>query len=148
MNKSFLFLLALTAMLPATVMATIDRITTIRGKSYRQCEIVRVHPDGVSFTHANGAAKILFTDLPESWRKRLGYSPAKAEAYEKELAEKRERQAQARAAQRRRRRSGGASHPPPHRGRAGARGHPRRGIACSLRSPTGLPVAADAGRRF
>ncbi len=67
----------------------IDQITTLHHKIYRQCEVVRVHPDGVSFTHANGAAKILFTDLPEAWRTRFGYDPAKAAAYECVINERR-----------------------------------------------------------
>ncbi|HYF36793.1 MAG TPA: hypothetical protein VD994_15970 [Prosthecobacter sp.] len=97
MNRAFLTLLAISAMLPATVLAAIDKITTLTGKTYHRCEVVRVHPDGVSFTHSNGAAKVLFVDLPESWRKRLGYSPAKAAAHERDLADKRQRQAEARA---------------------------------------------------
>ena len=75
----------------------IAEIKTLRGKTYRRCEIVRVHPDGVSFTHANGAAKILFTDLPKSWRTRFGYDPEKAAAYETEVNERRKKIAAARA---------------------------------------------------
>ncbi len=69
--------------------APIAKITTLRGKTYRQCEMVKVHPDGVSFTHANGAAKVLFTDLSKEWRSRLGYNSEAAAAYQKELAAKR-----------------------------------------------------------
>ena len=68
----------------------IDQITTLHHKIYRQCEVVRVHPDGVSFTHANGAAKIMFTDLPEAWRTRFGYDPAKAAAHESVINERRQ----------------------------------------------------------
>lgn len=67
--------------------APIKEITSLKGKTYYQCEIVQVHPDGVAFTHANGAAKVLFTDLPQTWRDRLGYDPQKAKAYEREQAE-------------------------------------------------------------
>lgn len=98
MKKPVLILLALAALCPTAVLATIGSITTLTGRTYRKCEIVRVHPDGVSFTHANGAAKVLFMDLSPSWRARLGYSPAKAAAYEKELSEKRRRETEARAA--------------------------------------------------
>ena len=69
--------------------APIAKITTLRGKTFRQCEIVSVHPDGVSFTHANGAAKVLFSDLSKDWRSKLGYNADKASAYQKELADKR-----------------------------------------------------------
>lgn len=81
----FLALLVL-SLLPLTAFAEkVGTIETLHGKRYRECHIVRVHPDGVSFRHEVGAAKILFTDLPEKWRKKFGYSPAKAEAYQKEL---------------------------------------------------------------
>lgn len=76
--------------------APIEKISTLTGKTYRQCEIVKVHPDGVSFTHAKGAAKVLFTDLSQDWRTRLGYDPKKAKAYELEQAEKRRQQAEVR----------------------------------------------------
>lgn len=81
-----LALLFLTASLAS---AAIPEITTLAGKTYRQCEIVRVHPDGVSFTHATGAAKVLFEDISPAWRGRLGYDPAKAERYRREQEEKR-----------------------------------------------------------
>lgn len=93
--KTFLLLFAL--MLTAAQAAKIPEITTLRGKTYRRCEIVRVHPDGVSFTHADGAAKILFTDLPKSWRTRFGYDPEKAAAYETEVNERRKKITAARA---------------------------------------------------
>lgn len=77
--------------------APIAKLTTLSGKTYRQCKIVQVYPDGVSFHHANGAAKVLFTDLSEDWRTRLGYDAKKATAYQKELADKREAEKAARA---------------------------------------------------
>ncbi|MEN3944086.1 hypothetical protein WJU23_22480 [Prosthecobacter sp. SYSU 5D2] len=64
--------------------APIARISTLTGKTYTQCKIVKVHPDGVSFTHANGAAKVLFTDLSQEWRNRLGYDPEEAASYQYE----------------------------------------------------------------
>lgn len=77
--------------------APIAKITTLTGKIYRQCQIVKIHPDGVSFRHADGAAKILFTDLSKEWRARLGYDADKAAAYQQELADKREAEKAARA---------------------------------------------------
>ncbi len=77
--------------------APIAKITTLTGKIYRQCQIVKVHPDGVSFRHADGAAKVLFTDLSKEWRIRLGYDADKAAAYQQELADKREAEKAARA---------------------------------------------------
>ncbi len=78
----------------------VGTITTLLGKTYRDCEITKVYPDGVSFRHRNGAAKILFEDLSQSWRQRLGYNSERAAAYERDMAERKERQAAARAAQR------------------------------------------------
>ena len=95
--KTCLLLFAL--MLTVIQAAPITEITTLWGQTFRRCEIVRVHPDGVFFTHSRGAAKILFTDLSASWRSRLGYDPAKAATYQidinvgrKQIADARERQ--------------------------------------------------------
>ena len=99
MNKpAFFLLLALGLTSTAALAESIGNIATLTGKVYRRCEIVRVHPDGVSFTHSKGAAKVLFADLSQEWRSRLGYNPTKAAAYERELAEKRQLEADARAA--------------------------------------------------
>lgn len=87
---AFFFCLLTAASLHA---APLPQISTLTGKTYRQCEIVKVHPDGVSFTHANGAAKVLFTDLSAEWRVRLGYDPVKAKAYQREQEERRQQQA-------------------------------------------------------
>jgi hypothetical protein len=91
------FLFALAVAIPSALHATIEKLTTLAGKTYRQCEIFQVHPDGVSFTHAKGAAKVLFTDLPKEWRDRLGYDPKKAAAYAQGLEEKRRKEEEARA---------------------------------------------------
>lgn len=85
---SILVLLALW-IVPVTASATgesVGTIDTLYGKSYRDCHIVRVHPDGVSFRHATGAAKVLFTDLSDKWRRKFGYDPKKADAYAREIA--------------------------------------------------------------
>lgn len=79
--------------------APIEKISTLSGKTYRQCEIVKVYPDAVSFTHATGAAKIPFTELPQEWRRRLGYDPARAEAYQRQQEELRQEQAEIRRRQ-------------------------------------------------
>lgn len=98
MKTIVLLLLTLVLATPSGLLAAIGTITTLTGKTYRKCEIVRVHPDGVSFTHSNGAAKVLFMDLTPSLRGKLGYSPSKAAAYEKEIAARRQRETEARAA--------------------------------------------------
>lgn len=72
-------------------------ITTLFGRTYHECQIIRVHPDGVSFTHSRGAAKVLFDDLPQGLRTRFGYDARKADAFEREIAERRRAETQARA---------------------------------------------------
>ncbi|MCB1279492.1 hypothetical protein [Prosthecobacter sp.] len=73
-------------------------IETAQGKVYQQCKILKRDPDGVSFTHSKGTAKVLFTDLSESQRNILGYDAQKADAYEKERADARKEAEEARRA--------------------------------------------------
>lgn len=71
-------------------------IETAQGKVYQRCKIIKRDPDGVSFSHSKGAAKVLFSDLAEPMRNALGYDAVKADAYEKEHAEARKEAEQAR----------------------------------------------------
>lgn len=64
----------------------VKTITTLRGRSFHQCRVSQVHPDGVSFFHAKGAAKVLFTELPESMKKKFGYNAKRAEEHQREVA--------------------------------------------------------------
>lgn len=65
-------------------------ITTKAGKTFFDCKVTRVYPDGVGFTHREGAAKVAFKDLPESLRSEFRYDPKAAEAYQREQAALRE----------------------------------------------------------
>lgn len=87
--------LGLTAAAYALEPATIE---TAQGKIYQHCKILKRDPDGVSFAHSKGTAKVLFTDLTESQRHALGYDAAKADAYEKERVEARKEAEKARRA--------------------------------------------------
>lgn len=61
-------------------------ISTLDGKAFFDCRIMHVYPDGVSFTHRDGAAKIAFKDLPYNLRNEFHYD-AKADAeYQKAQA--------------------------------------------------------------
>ncbi|OYW74737.1 MAG: hypothetical protein B7Z37_16510 [Verrucomicrobia bacterium 12-59-8] len=71
-------------------------IETAQGKVYARCKIIKRDPDGVSFSHSKGVAKVLFSDLSEPMRNALGYDAFKADAYEKEHAEARKEAEQAR----------------------------------------------------
>jgi hypothetical protein len=64
--------------------SSIPEFKTLTGRTYRQCRITQVHPDGVSFFHSKGAAKVLFADLSDTWKSKLGYDARRAETYEKE----------------------------------------------------------------
>lgn len=70
-------------------------IETAQGKVYERCKIIKRDPDGISFSHSKGTAKVLYSDLSESMRNALGYDAAKADAYEKEQAASRKAAAQA-----------------------------------------------------
>ncbi|MBE7496742.1 MAG: hypothetical protein HS117_17510 [Verrucomicrobiaceae bacterium] len=94
MNRSFILATLLLGGITASAMA--ETITTLRGRTYQGCRIKQVHPDGVSFTHRDGAAKILFTDLPSSMRSKYGYDPKKAAAYSKKVEEERKEAAKRR----------------------------------------------------
>ena len=67
----------------------IGTITTNSGKTYHNCRVFKIDPDGVMFAHEKGGAKILFTDMPQTTRDRLGYDPQKEAAYANDLTEKR-----------------------------------------------------------
>lgn len=64
-------------------------IETVRGKVYEQCRVLKREPDGVSFAHSRGVAKVLFAEMGEPLRTELGYDAKKADAYERERAESR-----------------------------------------------------------
>lgn len=87
MKRSVLFFALLLATLPAwAAPQNFGVITTRTGQSFYDCKIVRVHPDGVAFTHRDGAAKIPFRELPESLRREFRYDPKAEAQYKQEQA--------------------------------------------------------------
>lgn len=56
-------------------------LTTLSGTTYREVSAVRVEPDGVTWRHANGVAKVDFADSPEAIRQAYHYDAKKAVAY-------------------------------------------------------------------
>lgn len=86
MMKTLLFSCLLVASVTLPGVASVQHLTqiqTLQGRTYRDCSIKQVQPDGVSFTHSKGAAKILFFDLDDSLKKKLGFSEKKLAEYEK-----------------------------------------------------------------
>jgi len=61
-------------------------LTTLDGTTYRDVKVTRVEADGLAITHASGAGKIEFLNLPEEVRKKYAYDPAKSEAAQKAAA--------------------------------------------------------------
>jgi len=91
-------LLTITIQLGLALTATALDPTTIettQGKIFEQCKILKRDPDGVSFSHSKGMAKVLYSDLSISMRNSLGYDAVKADTYEKEHAEARKEAEQA-----------------------------------------------------
>ena len=70
-----------------TARAEVYDLSTVAGKTYHQCRVLKIELDGVSFKHANGIAKVLFKDLTPQWRNHFGYDADKAKAHEVKLKE-------------------------------------------------------------
>lgn len=81
-------LLALGSFTQAALPNQIDEFTTLTGRTYRKCRISQIHPDGVSFFHSKGAAKVLFADVSDTWKQKLGYNAKRAEEFQKEATMK------------------------------------------------------------
>lgn len=78
-------LLALLVALPVVAESPFT-LTTLDGRSFHDCVIVRVHPDGLSFRHASGAARVEWQALDPALRARYGADPQHAEAQRQALA--------------------------------------------------------------
>ena len=72
-----------TKQMPASIPAT---ITTLAGKTYTGCVLSRITPDGISFTHSMGVAKVLFSELDPIFAATFGYDPVAAKKYEQDQA--------------------------------------------------------------
>jgi hypothetical protein len=69
----------------STVRAEVIDLTTVTGKTYKQCRVVKLDPDGVLFRHSNGAGKVLFKDLIKPLRDHFGFDPSKLKAHEEKV---------------------------------------------------------------
>lgn len=72
--------------------SALGAITTKNGRAYQNCRILQTEPDGVTFRHSRGIAKILYLHMHEDLRNHLGYDAKKAAKYEAELVAKREKE--------------------------------------------------------
>jgi hypothetical protein len=80
---------------PASIPST---ITTLYGKTYTGCVLSRVTPDGISFIHAMGVAKVRFAELDPRLAATFGYDAAAAKKYEQDQAAQQAQSDAARAA--------------------------------------------------
>jgi hypothetical protein len=60
---------------PPAVGSDLGDITNLSGQTFVNCKLLKIEPDGVTFSHSAGITKVLFTDLPEAAQKRFGYDP-------------------------------------------------------------------------
>ncbi len=50
-------------------------ITTLDGKTFQNCLLLKVEADGITFSHSSGITKILFGRLSPELQKKFGYDP-------------------------------------------------------------------------
>ena len=61
-------------------------ITTLDGRTYRDCRVSHVDPDSICVLWSSSGARIKLANLPEPVRAQYGYDPAKAAAFERSEA--------------------------------------------------------------
>jgi len=54
-------------------------IVTEDGKTYENCQLLKVEADGITFSHSAGITKVMFRLLPPDLQKRFGYDPVQAD---------------------------------------------------------------------
>ena len=57
------------------------------GRIFRNAQVWKREPDGLTLRHDEGLTKLEFPLLPEDWRKKYGYDPEAAAAYRRLLAD-------------------------------------------------------------
>ena len=62
-------------------------LATADGQVYRNVQVWKAEPDGLTLRHDEGLTKLAFPQLPEEWRKRYGYDPESAAAYRRLVAD-------------------------------------------------------------
>jgi hypothetical protein len=63
---------------PPPVGSDLGNITSVSGDTFVNCKLLKVEPDGVTFSHAAGIRKLLFTDMSPDAQKRFGHDPDSA----------------------------------------------------------------------
>src|SRR5260221_2806982 len=75
-------------------------ITTLDGRTYRDCRVSHVDPDSICVLWSSSGARIKLANLPEPVRAQYGYDPEKAIAFERSEAGRLEAERSVLAAQR------------------------------------------------
>jgi hypothetical protein len=75
-------------------------ITTLDGKTYKDCQVSKVYPDSICVLFSGSGARIKFTNLPESIRAQYGYNAEQAADFEQAEASRLQREQAILAAQR------------------------------------------------
>lgn len=63
-------------------------IITIKGITYENCKLLRVEPDGISYSCTRGVVKLPFSELPPEYAARYGYNPQAAGEYAQAVQER------------------------------------------------------------
>jgi len=71
---------AVTAATTAQNSDSMGTITTLDGRTFQDCKVLKIEADGITFSHADGITKILFPLLRPELQKKYGYDPQKAVA--------------------------------------------------------------------
>ena len=76
-----LFIVTLSAIVLLTVLRA-DDFSLNDGKTYTNCTVRRVEPDGILVMDSDGVRKLWFANLPAAVQKKYGFDAAKAGEYE------------------------------------------------------------------
>jgi len=88
---------ATTPAAPPAPTNNLGTIATLDGKSYQNCQLLKVDADGITVNHSEGITKIVFGLLPPDLQKRFGYDPHQATALTEAQVEYQEEQRKAAA---------------------------------------------------
>jgi hypothetical protein len=81
--KALIVFLAITG--TCLAFSSFDTLTTKSGRIYQGVFVQKQEPDGLRITHAEGTAKILFTDLPDDILVFYDYNPEAAKAHQDKI---------------------------------------------------------------
>jgi len=76
---------------------SLGTIATLDGKTFQNCQLLKVEADGIVVNHSEGITKIVYGLLPPEMQKRFGYDPHQAAALTEAQIQYQEEQRQAAA---------------------------------------------------